>query len=284
MSMAGAVDISVITPSFNMLGYLKRCCASVADQGGPSHEHIVVDGMSTDGTIEWLKKKEGIRCLVEPDNGMYDAVNKGLDLSRGAVVSYLNCDEQYLPGTLAFVSDFFQDNPDVDILFGDFLVVRPDGSLLAYRKAIPPRWFYFCTAHLYLFTCTMFFRRRILDGGMRFNSAYKAVADEEFVVQALRNGHKAKYVRRYMAAFTFTGENRSQTVAALEERRLMRRSVPLWVTSLQYPLAISRYAEKVLHGAYNEKMPFEYFLYSDTEPLTRKRFHVESATWKWPGK
>ena len=280
--MSDAIDISVITPSLNMLSYLKRCCASVRDQGGLSREHIVVDGVSTDGTVEWLEKQEGIRYKVEPDQGLYDAVNKGIVQSSGLIISYLNCDEQYLPGTLQFVRKFFDQNPTIDILFGDFLVVRPDGSLLSYRKASPPRWFYFSSAHLYLFTCTMFLRRRIVEANFHFDTKYKDVADEEFVVRLLRNGYKAKHVNRYFAAFTYTGKNRSQTTAALDERRVLRQSVPTWVKLCKYPLILSRYAEKLLFGTYTETMPLVYSIYADESATERKHFRVDSATWKWP--
>ncbi len=280
--MSDIINVSVITPSLNMLDYLKRCCASVRDQRGSSHEHIVVDGVSTDGTVEWLNQQANIRCRIEPDTGMYDAVNKGFAQSQGQIISYLNCDEQYLPGTLQFVKEFFDQNPAVDILFGDFLVVRPDGSLLCYRKAFPPRWFYFSSAHLYLFTCTMFLRRRIVEAHFQFDSKYRDVADEDFVVRLLRNGYKAKYVNRYLSAFTFTGKNRSQTAAALNERRIMRRSVPTWVKVCKYPLILSRYVEKVIAGAYRESMPLEYAIYPDAVATERQHFRVDSATWKWP--
>ena len=73
-------DFSIITPSFNMLDYLKLCCASVADQDGASFEHIVVDGASTDGTAEWLRQARNITSISEKDDGMYDAINKGLSV------------------------------------------------------------------------------------------------------------------------------------------------------------------------------------------------------------
>jgi glycosyltransferase involved in cell wall biosynthesis len=277
-----AIDISVITPSLNMLEYLKRCCASVVDQQGTSHEHIIIDGRSVDGTPEWLKAGPISRYVVEPDNGMYDALNKGLRMAHGEIVSYLNCDEQYLPGTLQFVKEFFAQNPEVDILFGDFLIVRPDGTLLSYRKASPPRWYYFSSAHLYLFTCTMFLRRRIIDDGFLFNGSYRAVADEEFVVQLLRHGYGAMHVERYLAAFTMTGKNRSRTYAALEERHHMRRTVPLWVKLLKYPLNVARYGEKLVHGAYTQAFPLGYALYVGDARGNRQEFLVRTASWRWP--
>lgn len=68
------MDISVVTPSFNMLSYLKRCVASVADQERVQAEHLVMDGGSRDGTVEWLKTQTSLLSEVRSDNGMYDAV------------------------------------------------------------------------------------------------------------------------------------------------------------------------------------------------------------------
>src|SRR5205809_81991 len=89
--------VSVITPSFNMLEFLKRCHRSVADQG-VHLEHIVMDGGSSDGTAEWLAGSDVSLWQSASDAGMYDAVNKGLQLASGDILAYLNCDEQYLPG------------------------------------------------------------------------------------------------------------------------------------------------------------------------------------------
>jgi glycosyltransferase involved in cell wall biosynthesis len=137
---AKPVEISVITPSLNQIGFLKTCCASVADQQGAAFEHIVIDGGSGDGSPSWLRQQPEVISVSEADRGMYDAVNKGLALARGEILAYLNCDEQYLPGALSFVSAYFRKHPQVDMLSGDFLAVEPDGVLKAYRKAIPLRW------------------------------------------------------------------------------------------------------------------------------------------------
>ena len=114
-------DFSIITPSLDMLGYLQRCRRSVADQEGVSLEHIVRDGESQDGTVEWLEREAAAtnlpgsrRRLVacsEKDEGMYDAVNKGFRQARGKILAYLNCDEQYLPGALRAAQEVFERGP-----------------------------------------------------------------------------------------------------------------------------------------------------------------------------
>ena len=92
-------SFTIVTPSFNMLSYLKLCHRSIADQEVDC-EHVVIDGGSADGTADWLDRHPNIISISEPDDGMYDAVNKGFALAKGEILAYLNCDEQYLPGAL----------------------------------------------------------------------------------------------------------------------------------------------------------------------------------------
>ena len=179
-------DISVITPSYNMLPYLKRCAASVTDQKGTSVEHIIVDNMSSDGTMQWLQKNNKVRSIIEPDSGMYDALNKGLRHLEGNIFCYLNCDEQYLPNTLAKVNKYFNDNKDIDIVYGNTLFIDENNILVAYRKSIKPRYYYILAHYLYTFTCTLFFRKTILDDGHLFNTNYKTISDAIFVANLIK--------------------------------------------------------------------------------------------------
>ena len=278
-----SVEVSVVTPSYNMLDYLKRCVASVADQQGVEVEHIVVDAVSDDGTVEWLRSNPRVEALVEPDRGMYDAVNKGFSRARGELLAYLNCDEQYLPGTLAFVADWFRRHPEVDILFGSVLLIRPDGSLISYRKAYPPRWFYILASHLYVLSCAMFLRRWVVEEGDGFfDVRFRDVGDADFVVRLLRKGYRAEAVPRYLSAFTLTGQNMSAGENARRERMGMLADAPWWVRAFRLPLNAARLAEKLLHGAYHQRMPLEYAVYTDGELGARRGFAVSRASFRWP--
>jgi glycosyltransferase involved in cell wall biosynthesis len=270
-----------------MLSYLELCAASVADQEGVEFEHIVVDGASSDGTVQWLQKNKHIKSISEKDNGMYDALNKGLKMAKGGILGYLNCDEQYLPGTPAFVKHYFETHPDVDILFGGALLIRPDGSLIAFRKSYPARWTYIAASHLYLQSCSMFFRRKIVEKGFFFDSRYRSIGDEEFVIRLLRNGFKPAHVNRYLGAFTMTGQNLSIDSRALEEKKMLLQSIPAAVKILRKPLTAVRLMEKLLGGAYGQGKPIEYAVYTSAESSkpgeARKQFlvHRASSKWKW---
>lgn len=264
-----------------MLPYLELCAASIGDQEGPTVEHIVVDGASTDGAVQWLKQHPEIRSISEKDNGMYDAVNKGLRMATGEFLAYLNCDEQYLPGTLAFVKEYFQQHPNVDMIFGDMVLTRPDGSLIAFRKAYQPRWFYILAAHLYVPTCTMFFRRKIIEENFYFDLSFKANADADFVVKLLRRPFRLKYVRKYLSAFTMTGKNLSSETVAQKESARMFNGAPFIVRKTRLIINALRLTEKYLSGSYFQKKPLEYSVYTRDNSIKRNRFSAPNPSYKW---
>ena len=275
------MDFSIVTPSFNMLPYLELCAASIGDQEGATFEHIVVDGASSDGTVKWLEQHPGIKSISEKDNGMYDAVNKGLRMANGQFLAYLNCDEQYLPGTLAFVKDYFQKHPNVDVIFGDMVLTRPDGSLIAFRKAYQPRWFYILASHLYVPTCTMFFRRKIIEENFYFDLSFKANADADFVVRLLRRPFRLKYVREYLSAFTMTGKNLSSDTVAHDESARMLEEAPFLVRKTRPVLNVLRLTEKYLSGSYFQKKPLDYAVYTRDNGIKRNRFSEPHPSYKW---
>ncbi|MCB8984002.1 MAG: glycosyltransferase [Ardenticatenaceae bacterium] len=278
------VDFSITTPSFNMLSYLKRCCASVQDQQGASFEHIVVDCESSDGTAAWLNSKSEIVKIIEPDEGMYDAVNKGWRAAGARFVSYLNCDEQYLPGTLAYVKAYFDAHPNVDVIFGDALLIRPDGSFIGYRKGYTPRRPFIATSHLYVLSCTMFLRRRVIAAGYLFDPQYKIIGDFDFVLRLLQAGFKAVHLKKYLSAFTFTGHNLSNDQNAAHEKMRLVHSLPITFRTLKYPLNVLRLIEKYFSGAYRQELPLNYAIYTAEPFLSRTEFTVTKAehAWRWP--
>ena len=110
--------ISVVTAVLNRAGSIERALASVREQGYPHVEHVVVDGGSTDGTIELLARSEGIRWVSEPDDGLADAMNKGIAMAAGEWIGWLNSDDYYLPGALNAVAEALAANPDARWITG----------------------------------------------------------------------------------------------------------------------------------------------------------------------
>lgn len=128
--MEGLPKISIITPSYGQASYIEETILSVIGQEYPNLEYIIIDGGSTDGSVEIIEKyKEHLAYWVsEPDKGQTDAINKGLHKATGDIVAWLNSDDVYAPGTLLAIGEAFAANPDVSIFYGDVENFFPDGS------------------------------------------------------------------------------------------------------------------------------------------------------------
>ena len=105
--------ISIVTPTYNSECYLENCILSIKNQTIYNFEHIIVDGGSTDRTIEIIKKYEGsypMKWISEKDNGMYDAISKGFNMASGDILCWINSDDQYMPWTCATVEKIFENS------------------------------------------------------------------------------------------------------------------------------------------------------------------------------
>jgi glycosyltransferase involved in cell wall biosynthesis len=175
---------SVVTPSFRQSQWLKLCVASVADQG-VEVEHIVQDACSDDGTLDWLLTDPRVKAFPEKDAGMYDAVNRGLRRASGQILSYLNCDEQYLPGALQAVGAYFERHPKWRCSLAIAWWSVQKGNSLCYRKVQKPSKHHVMVSHLPTFTSSTFFRRSVLDQhGLFFDTKWRDVGDAEWVLRA----------------------------------------------------------------------------------------------------
>lgn len=121
--------ISVVTPTLNRRVMLEQAVASVAAQEPRRHEHIVVDGGSTDGTLEWVRVRPDLVLIEGPDAGVYDALNKGIARATGDIVVLLNADDRLLPGAFDAWLSAFEARPDVDVVCGVAVVIAGSREL-----------------------------------------------------------------------------------------------------------------------------------------------------------
>ena len=131
------MQFSVVTPSYNQASFIEKTILSVLEQRYPAVEHIIVDGGSTDGTLDILKKYKHLRWISEPDKGQTDAINKGLRMAKGEILAWINSDDYYLHGAFDRVVNAYKDIRKPDVVMGDILVVGQDGGKIARRRAIP---------------------------------------------------------------------------------------------------------------------------------------------------
>jgi glycosyltransferase involved in cell wall biosynthesis len=271
---------SVVTPSFRSGSWLKLCIASVADQGVPV-EHIIQDTGSDDGTLDWLPTDPRVKAFVEKDDGMYDAINRGLTRAQGEVLAWLNCDEQYLPGALESVSAWLDSHPEVEVLFGDVIMVDPKGDYICHRKMQVPLKYHTWTSHLSTLSCAMFFRRRVIAEYGLFNAKLRDVGDGEWMVRLLKSGVRMAALGRFTSVFTRTGANMSAGPNARQEARELRQSAPLWARAVRPGIVLHHRMRRMLGGMYRRE-PFGYEIYTTEDPKHRRRFEVPDPvrTWK----
>ena len=125
----GAPRVSLVTPSFNQAPFLRAAIDSVLSQGYPAIEYVVVDGGSTDGSVEILKSYgDRLRWISEPDRGQSDAIAKGFARTRGEIVAWLNSDDVLLPRAVEKAVAAFQRHPTAGLVYGDGLVLDEAGA------------------------------------------------------------------------------------------------------------------------------------------------------------
>jgi glycosyltransferase involved in cell wall biosynthesis len=176
-----AVSFSIVTPCLNAEATIGEALRSVREQGYEPLEHVVVDGGSTDRTMEIVKGAgEHVRWISEPDRGLSDAMNKGIAMARNDVVGWLNADDLYLPGALQRVAAAFEARPDALWVTGRCLIIDADGNeirrgVTRYKDALLRRWSFplFLTQNFVSSPAT-FVRRRAFDlvGGFQERFRY----------------------------------------------------------------------------------------------------------------
>jgi glycosyltransferase involved in cell wall biosynthesis len=198
--------LSVITPVYNAANTLLDALKSVADQDYPNLEHIVVDGGSTDGTVDLLREAEGIRWISEPDRGLAHAMNKGIAMATGDVIGELNADDLYEPGALRAVGDAFAEHPDAMWLTGYCRIIDGDGReirrpVTAYKNWLLRRYSLgLYLTHNFVSAPATFFRRAALDECGGFDERYRISVDYDLQLRIARRSDPI-VLRRYLASF-----------------------------------------------------------------------------------
>lgn len=246
--------ISIVTPSFRQVAHLKVCAASVADQRGDfTLEHLIEDGGSGPEFDAWAAEQSFAKCTSQPDKGMYDAINRGFAKAKGDIVAWLNCDEQYLPGALEKVATWFAEHPEMDVLFGDIVLIDPSGQPMAYRQAITPMRGHIRHCFLPTYSAATFVRRKVAEEGHLLDTRFRAIADAVWINELLGAGYRAGVLNEPLAVFTQTGENLGQTPASAKEGALWRRECGIRSKWMGHWWSLVHRARKWLTGAYGAK-------------------------------
>ncbi|MBN4055910.1 FkbM family methyltransferase, partial [bacterium AH-315-J23] len=210
------MKFSIITPSLNQAKYLNRTLNSVMLQTHSSYEHIVLDPGSKDGSIkiisDYVKNNPNAIFINEPDEGQVDAINKGMALSDGEILTWLNSDDYYLDANvLKNVSDIFSENSSVDIVYGRGEYIDERGKFIkeAHVDSSDHDLKERLSESIGILQPALFYRRRVFESIGGLDAAYNLSLDYEYWIRMAFFGHEFKYVNLKFVAATLHGDSKT---------------------------------------------------------------------------
>ena len=231
-------SISIITPSFNQGQFIERTIRSVLDQNYLRLEYIVIDGGSTDGTIDILKRYEPrIRWISEKDTGQSNAINKGFQMAKGEIVAWLNSDDTYLPGALAAVGRFFSEHPDVMMVYGEGYIIDETDGIKCRFPFTEPKFDLWKLIYYgdYILQQSSFLRRSVFDAVDLLNESLHYGMDWDLFIRIgkrFRVGYIPKYIgcirEHGLAKTSVGGKERFKELVGIIRRHGVLRYPPAY--------------------------------------------------------
>jgi glycosyltransferase involved in cell wall biosynthesis len=225
--MAQQTQLSVIIPSFNQAQYLEQTLLSIIDQNIGNIEIIVIDGGSTDNSVDIIKKYEKHLAywVSEPDRGQSHAINKGFAKASGNIIAWLNSDDLYLPHTLQTVLNVFESQPEVDLLYGDVINFDEKGNESNYKVVeFEP---YDFLSRISVHQPAVFWRKKILNEIGMLDESLHYVMDYDYWVRVFFN-YKTLKINKPLAKFRVHSTSKTSSnppAMYLEWRKVLSRFI-----------------------------------------------------------
>lgn len=222
--------ISIVTPSFNQAEFLERTILSVLNQNYPNLEYIIIDGGSTDGSVEIIKKYERYLTfwVSEKDEGQADAINKGFKKSNGEILGWINSDDTYERNALYAIAMCFLHNPDVSFVYGDAKIIDSDDNVIYEHKSVPANTRSLIYDGCNLNQASAFWKRdAFFDCGMLNKNLVCAMEYELFY--KIFSTKKVKHIRRVIANLRIHPLTKSiqlLNVLAKERTEIIKSHIP----------------------------------------------------------
>jgi glycosyltransferase involved in cell wall biosynthesis len=190
--------ISIVTPSFNQARYLERTIHSVLDQDYSNIEYIIIDGGSTDGSVDIIKKYASKLAywVSEPDTGQANAINKGLRLTTGEWVAWQNSDDIFYPGALSQFAKACEGETGLDLMIGNMNLIDENDGLLRHMKYVTPSYRSLLAEGMVLTNQAAFWRRDLHAKIGFMDESLDCGFDYEWFLRVLGKCGRAKHVNR----------------------------------------------------------------------------------------
>jgi hypothetical protein len=244
--------ISIVTPSFNQAHFLEQTIRSVLDQGYPNLEYIIIDGGSTDGSADLIRKYESSLAywVSEPDRGQTHAINKGMARATGDIVAYLNSDDYYLPGALHRVAREFAAQPDADLFHGRCRIVDEHGVATGERvgrifsfEEVIDLWGVWWNRRNYV-QPEVFWTKRIADRIGPFREDLFFVMDWEYWTRMFRAGGKPAFIDEELSCFRLHKNQKSSHSRRSADEQLTVLGALLKEKDIQLSLRMRRQLQR----------------------------------------
>ena len=265
-------SLSIVTPSFNQGLFIKEAIESVAYQRFPNVEHVIIDGGSKDKTVNILRQCsevpawQHVKWSSEPDGGQSEALNRGFRQATGDLIGWLNSDDRYRPGSFECVRRAFAENPNIDVIYGDYALIDEAGHVLKVKREIEFNRFVLKYHRvLYIATTATFFRRRIFAEGNWLDEGLHYAMDFDFFVRLVGAGYRFKHIPALLADMRVHPASKSCAVSEvmLKEHESLMYAHSQISKKLRFPwlqraafagaqtvAATMRYSEKMARGYY----------------------------------
>ncbi len=205
--------ISIVTPSFNQAVFLERTIQSVLSQDYPNLEYIIIDGGSTDGSVDIIKKYAGKLAywVSEKDNGQTHAINKGFRRASGDIVASLNSDDEYCPGALKTVARTFMEDKELDVVFGNRLTIDENENILRDDRHTRYTFAALVLYGMIISQPAAFWKRRLLEQFGYLDESMRFAMDYEFFCR-IGEHIKTKHVRMHFAKFRRQSSSKTSNI------------------------------------------------------------------------
>jgi glycosyltransferase involved in cell wall biosynthesis len=200
--------VSIITPSYNQGKFIEETIRSVLSQDYPNIEYIVVDGGSTDNTLEILKKYEGrLRWISEKDRGQSDAINKGFGMAKGEILAWLNSDDTYLPGAITKVVDFLDAHPRTRVVYGRSYYTDIEGKAIG-EYPVGPFDYRRLAVFNFISQPSVFFRRSAWNAVKWIDESLNYTMDYDLWIRMAKGGG-FDYIEDFLSTYRLHVESKT---------------------------------------------------------------------------